>query len=317
MIAAEASADKVPYEFRPAKQVERRMLLELFQRLMEAGFRISGYQYTGMGSFYFVDFIMFHRYLGIKKMVSVECVEAIEKRVHFNRPYGKTVLDIVMGDIADFIPSLSRDRKHILWLDFNFVVTKGAIDAIVLAAAQLSAGSILLVTVDAEPPGPPNWGPKKWCQYFKSEAGDFLGNKSLNKHFARSNLDEVNASIVEKAIRLGLAGRDDVIFSPLVNFVYADGHRMLSVGGMIASEDDRQKLLQLDRIKMPFVRDSITGNPYPIKVPLLTRKERLHLDAAMPCRKSWRPNEFEMTPDDIKIYSEIYPYFPVYTEGLL
>src|SRR2546429_3020654 len=153
MIAAEASADKVPYEFRPAKQVERRMLLELFQRLMEAGFRISGYQYTGMGSFYFVDFIMFHRYLGIKKMVSVECVQAIEKRVHFNRPYGS--IDIVMGDIADVIPSLSPDRKHILWLDFNFVITKEAIDAIVLATAKLSPGSVLLVTVDAEPPGTP------------------------------------------------------------------------------------------------------------------------------------------------------------------
>ncbi len=47
------------------------------------------------------------------------------------------------------------------------------------------------------------------------------------------------------------------------------------------------------------------------------RQERLHLDAAMPCRKSWRPNEFEMSADDVRIYSEIYPYFPVYTEGLL
>ena len=315
MIAAEASADKVPYEFRPAKQVERRMLLELFQRLMEAGFRISGYQYTGMGSFYFVDFIMFHRYLGIKKMVSVECVQAIEKRVRFNKPYGS--IEIVMGDIADFIPSLSPDRKHILWLDFNFVVTKEAIDTIVLSAAQLSPGSILLVTLDAEPPGPPNWGPKKWCQYFKNEAGDYLGNMTRNKHFARSNLVNVNASIIEKAIGLGLSGRDDVSFLPLVSFVYADGHRMLSVGGMIGTEEDRQNLRALDRVKMPFMRDSITASPYPIKVPLLTRKERLHLDAAMPCRKSWLPKEFEMKPDDLNIYREIYPYFPVYTEGLL
>lgn len=219
---------------------------------------------------------------------------------------------IVMGDIADVIPSLSPDRKHILWLDFNFVITKEAIDAIVLAAAKLSPGSVLLVTVDAEPPGTPDWGPKKWCQYFKSEAGEFLGNLSRNNHFARSSLVEVNASIIEKAIRNGLAGRDDVNFLPLVSFVYADGHRMLSVGGMIGTEEDRQNLRALDRVKMPFMRNSITENPYPIKVPILTRKERLHLDAAMPCRKSWLPKEFEMKPDDLKIYREIYPYFPVY-----
>jgi len=309
------SFEKVQYEFRPAKQVERRMLLDFFQRLMEAGFQISGYQYTGMGSIYFVDFILFHRYLGIKKMVSVECLAEIERRVHFNKPYGN--IEIFMGDVADYIPSLSRDRKHILWLDFDFVIKSEAIDAIVLAAAQLSPGSMLMVTVDAEPPGPAEWGPKKWCQYFKSEAGDYLGNKSRQHHFARSNLVEVNASIIEKAIKHGLAGRDDVEFLPLLNFVYADGHTMLSVGGMIATEEDRQRLLTLDRKKLPFLRDSITTDPYVISVPLLTRKERLYLDTLMPCRKSWQPREFEMKPKDVEVYREIHPYFPVYTEVLL
>jgi hypothetical protein len=312
---ARASADKVPYEFRPAKQVERRMLLELFQRLMEAGFRISGYQYTGMGSFYFVDFILFHRYLGIKKMVSVECVQEIQKRVCFNRPYGN--IDIVMGDVADVIPSLSPDRKHILWLDFNFIITAEVIDAIVLAAARLSPGSVLLITVDAEPPGPPSSGPKQWCKYFTSEARDYIGNKSLPRHFARSRLVDINASIIDKAIRQGLAGRDEVTFLPLVNFVYADGHRMLSLGGMIGSQEDHQRLQTLDRAKMPFLCSSITTSPYPIEVPLLTRKERLYLDAAMPCRKKWRPTEFELRAEDVEIYKQIYPYFPVYTEGLL
>ena len=125
------------------------MLLDLLRRLMEAGFPISGYQYTGMGSIYFVDFILFHRYLGIKRMVSVEKAEEIKRGVHFNRPYGS--IEIFIGDIADYIPSLSKDRKHILWLDFDFVISREAIGAVVMAAAQLSPGSILLVTIDAEP----------------------------------------------------------------------------------------------------------------------------------------------------------------------
>ena len=144
------SYDKVDYEFRRAKQVERRMLLHAFQRLMEIGFPISSYQYTGMGSVWFIDFILFRRYLGIRRMVSVEGSYAIENRVQYNKPYGD--VDIVMGDIADYIPSLSTDRKHILWLDFDFTIRKESIDAVVLGASQLSAGSFLLVTVDAEPP---------------------------------------------------------------------------------------------------------------------------------------------------------------------
>jgi hypothetical protein len=48
-----ASYLKVHYELRPAKQVERRMLIDAFQQLAQAGFQIRDYQYTGMGSIYF------------------------------------------------------------------------------------------------------------------------------------------------------------------------------------------------------------------------------------------------------------------------
>ena len=304
------SYDKVHYEFRPAKQVERRMILDLLQRLMEAGFPISSYQYTGLGSLYFVDFILFRRYLGITRMVSAESSPEVEKRVKFNKPYGS--IDIYPGDIADCIPSLSLDRKHILWLDYDRVITKKAIDAIVLAATQLSAGSVLLVTVDAEPPVK-DGKTKQWRQYFQKEAGDYLGNIAKDRQFSRSRL----VAIIEKAIMHGLAGRNDVKFIPLLNFVYADGHRMLSIGGMIGNDDDGRKLNTISREQLPFLRKSIVADPFNIRVPLLTRKERLHLDSAMPCHSSWRPREFEMKPEDLQAYREIYPYFPAYTEMLL
>ena len=78
---------KVPYDLRPAKQVERRMLIDAFHRLTSAGFPIADYQYTGMGSIYFVDFILFHKLLGMDKLLSVEFDKDIEKRVKFNAPF--------------------------------------------------------------------------------------------------------------------------------------------------------------------------------------------------------------------------------------
>ena len=46
----------------PAKQVERRMMIELLQLLSQVGFSINTYQYTGMGSVYYVDFVLFHKH---------------------------------------------------------------------------------------------------------------------------------------------------------------------------------------------------------------------------------------------------------------
>lgn len=166
------SFEKVHFEFRPAKQVERRMLLYTFQQLMAIGFQIHSYQYTGMGSIYFVDFVMFHRYLGINKMLSVESDLEIEKRVKFNRPF--RLVRIRMGDIANQIPQLSQDMQHILWLDYDYPVTKEVLDTVLMASECLSGGSILLVTIDVEPPGDKRERPLHWMKYYIQEARRYL-----------------------------------------------------------------------------------------------------------------------------------------------
>src|SRR5258708_27320475 len=98
---------KVPYDLRPAKQIERRMLIDALQRLSAAGLEIGDYQYTGFGSIFFVDFILFHKLLGLTRLLSVEHALQIEKRVHFNRPFQQ--IDIAMKSMADVIPTFSSD----------------------------------------------------------------------------------------------------------------------------------------------------------------------------------------------------------------
>lgn len=46
-------------------------------------------------------------------------------------------------------------------------------------------------------------------------------------------------------------------------------------------------------------------------------KERLHLDKMMPCRDGWVPKEFELDPQKVLAYRNIYKYYPAYTEMLL
>lgn len=124
-----------------------------------------------------------------------------------------------------------------------------------------------------------------------------------------------NARIIQAAIDQGLRERDEE-FIGMFLFLYADGHRMLSVGGMIGTDEDRERIRSLNQKELFFIRNNIT-EPFNIRVPLVTRKERLYLDQKMPCRKDWSPSAFEIKCEDIEDYRKIYRYYPAYTEMLL
>jgi hypothetical protein len=301
---------KVFYDLRPAKQIERRMIIDALQVLAEGGFRIRDYQYTGFGSIYFVDFLLFHRLLGISRMLSVEYDESIRKRVHFNKPFGQ--VNVEMGPISKYIPALDRDVRHILWLDYDFQLRRDALTDTVQAAAQLSPGSLLLVTVDVEPPDAS--GPASWKQYFEREAGDLLPYGLSLSDFAQSDLPHTNAQILFNAIRNGITGRANMQFVPLFNFDYRDGHRMLTVGGMLCSATEAGQLNGCAFGHADYIRRSTLERPYEIRVPRLTRKERLHLDSHMPCPDGWTPSDFELPTDDVTSYRRLYRYYPAYAE---
>lgn len=319
MSALTKSYKKVNYEFRPAKQVERRMLLHTFNELKTVGYDISKYEYTGFGSIYFIDFTLFYRYLGLTKMTSVEGVSEIERRVNFNCPYD--LIKVVHDDITAQIAHLSPERRHILWLDFDSLLTEELLNAVQLAAMQLSVQSLLLITVDVEPPGRPEdglnkWNRTAWKRYYQEEAGSYLWSGISLRDFARAALPTTNARIIKSAINDGLRERDAELID-MFSFLYADGHRMLSVGGMIGREEDKQLIRLLDRDELFFLRDEITEEPFHIRVPLVTRKERLYLDQNMPCNDGWVPPDFEMKSGDIEDYRLIHRYYPAYIEALL
>jgi hypothetical protein len=295
------------------------MLLHAFHSLRDVGYPISKYEYTGLGSIYFIDFILFHRYLGLTRLTSVEGDLDVKKRVKFNCPYD--LINIVHDDMTAQIARLSRKCRHILWLDFDSILTAALLDAVQLAATQLTEGSILLVTVDVEPPGRPDDGLKKynptvWMQHFKTEANGLLWRGARRSDFARDALPTTNAKILKAAIEEGLQARD-AKFIDMFSFLYADGHRMLSLGGMIGTDDDEGRIRSLDKKELFFLKDDVTNDPFQIRVPLITRKERYYLDQNMPCRKDWAPDEFEIKPEDLKAYRKIYQYYPAYTEMLL
>jgi hypothetical protein len=306
-----ASSLKVIYSLRPAKQIERRMLIDALQILAEGGFRIREYQYTGMGSLYFVDFVLFHKLLGIRNLVSVEFDERLADRVHFNCPFD--LIDVKIDSIGDVIPTLETNKKHLLWLDYDFRLNRMVVEDVAAAAYRLPPGSILLITVDVKPP--PGDGPKEWRSYYEDQAGDYLSLGWTDEVFGESLLPSTNAQILLNVIGSGMA--PGVQFYPLFNFLYADGHPMLTVGGVLGTQVHQDAIGRCDFSRTNYLRTDLTAPPYEIVVPRLTHKERLHIDRFMPCADGWTPGEFEVTVEDMKEYREIYRFYPSYVEMLV
>jgi hypothetical protein len=314
MSAPTGSYAQVFYDLRPAKQVERRMLIDAFHRLLAGGFALRDYQYTGFGSIYFVDFILLHRLVGLHRLLSLEFDQKITQRVAFNQPFG--LVNIEMQAAGDVIPTLERDLQHILWLDYDYRLTRSVVSDVSQAAYRLSPGSILLVTVDIKAPdGRVN--PTEWREYYEEQAGEYFNIEWTADDFGESDLAKRVVEIVAAAIREGLSGRKAVRFAPLFHFIYADGHPMLTAGGMIITDTEERKLGGCDFSDANFMRFNFSDDPFVIRVPRLTRKERLYLDANMPCPDGWLPEDFELTSEETLDYRAIYRYYPTYAELVL
>lgn len=300
------------YDLRPAKQVERRMIMDGLSRLMNGGVPIREYQYTGFGSIYFVDFILLYKLIGIRRFMTVEYDHDITKRVAFNRPYA--TIDIRMSPIGDVIPELSRALRHVLWLDYDSCVTSSMLQDMVLAGHHLSDGSLLLVTIDAEPPKGMS-SPSAAAAYVSEQSGDYLPVDFDESWCAPSRRAGTILEIAGRAIRSGVApnGRR---FLPLFKFVYADGHEMVTVGGIVGGAREEKVVEACDWSEAPYVRRTLKAEPYRIHVPRLTRRERLFLDQHMPADRRWRPGKFELDEDEVAAYREIHRFYPLYGELL-
>lgn len=328
-MTAESSSYRVQYDLRPAKQVERRMIVDALQRLGDAGFPVTDYQYTGFGAIYFTDFIMLHKLLGMSKLLSLEHEKRLERRVGFNKPF--SCVDIKMVPASAEIPNLSRDSQHIVWLDYDSVLHKDFLSDIQSAITVLTPGSILLVTVDVETPRDLDYqavdsdfdvskevlGPKHWKRYFEYHAGSYLRLGLAEEDFGKSKLLERTTEVLKATITRSIVARPAMQFLPMFNFVYRDSHRMLSMGGMVAGKPEKRLLRASTIDETIYYRSDFDSPPCEITVPKLTRKERMYLDREMPCADGWVPQEFDLDAEDAKRYREIYRFLPAFAEILL
>ena len=110
------SGRKINYAVRPAKNIERKMMRDLFTRLRTFG-RLEDYRYIGFGSKYFSDFILFHKSLNILEMISIESDIHNQARYEFNKPFSDIKME--WGRSTERLPEIViNKKKSIYWLDY-------------------------------------------------------------------------------------------------------------------------------------------------------------------------------------------------------
>ena len=315
-MSAESSQSylRVAYDLRPAKQVERRILLDFFRRIAGLGVDIESFQYVGMGSVHFVDHILFHKFLGIDKLVSVERDAEIRKRLEFNRPFDNVALEIM--EIGEYVPRLSEDEKHIVWLDYDYRLSSDMIEDVRAFTNRLASESFLLVTVDAEPPKGSDGGEDN-LRYYKSVANNHWDPAWGVPDFSNDEIHLRVCDILARAFLEGASGRPREDALPCFKFVYSDSHRMVTMGVQIGGGGDATKLRTLRDQGADYLVLDFGASPFDIDVPVLTRRERLHLEGAMPSASSSRRKAAGISDEDFQKFSKIYRFLPSYAELML
>jgi hypothetical protein len=311
--------ERFSYALRPAKNIERKMLCEAFARLARIA-PLPSYRYIGFGALGFHDFVLFHQRLGIEDMTSIECELTSQDRITFNRPY--SCIRMKWGLSHDVLPTLQWKNRTILWLDYDSHLNARKLNDIALAATSLKSGSVLVVTLPADP------GPV--------EADADMGEKRLSDLRARVGKDKVPSDIeggglaqwgTAKAYRrivtnevLGaLSARNGALttssrtaYRQLFNFHYADGVKMVTVGGLLLNPTDARALTARHFKDLEFIRTD--DDPYVIETPLLTRREIHYLDERLP-RSAPDVNHPGWIPElERRKYARVYRYFPSFSE---
>lgn len=313
------------YALRPAKHIQRKMIMDVLQRLDRVR-SLRKYRYIGLGSVFFVDFSLVHRSLGIRNMICIEHHEEDRPRFVFNRPFAS--VDLRFGEAGTILDELPWRTPSIVWLDYDYKLDASVLSDIATVARRAPHGSVLIVTVDAEPEeigddeSPVHDGD---MVPIRVAALETRIERSLP--FVRSNADladwglaRVSRVLVEAIVREVLAGRlfgdagpQRMEYRQLFNFHYADGARMATIGGVIFGSDRADEVDRCGFTDFTYLTND--ADSYLIEPPVLTLREIRHLDSQLPIGSPVRLRARGLSDEDLARYADLYRYFPRFVDA--
>lgn len=311
------SFDAVNYAIRPNKAVERKIAFSSLMKLARVA-DFAAYRYVGLGSLWFVDFLMAHKILGIKAMISIEDSEIGYKRAEFNRPL--SCIKVVQGESTLTIPTLDLEKSpSLVWLDYDSSIGGPAIMDIGQLCAICAPNSILIVTINAKQDALPNKDENDVQiepeQSLRRIAGDLVPTPLPPKRLQRSKYPKLLCEILLNQFQNATtkSGRPET-FIKLFDLVYKDGTPMVTVGGILAAPGMVEGIQAIvDSTEWEGIASEA------IAIPPLTVKEKLALDRLMPAEEPPTVEQmnaigFQLLRDQLDAYHRYYLHYPMFGE---
>lgn len=305
------------YSVRPNKAVERRVIFAGLKRISRE-IDLSRFTYVGLGSPWFVDFVMAHKHLGITSLYSMEWDGYPATRAKFNRPL--SCVTVLEGDTTRTIPTIDLARAPTLaWLDYEASINGPVLDDIELVIERVTTNSIVIATINADKRSLPNKDANDKAltpeDSLRRLAGDLVPTTLVPKAFQPLHYAKLLCEILtNKFESLMVHGRRPEKFVKLFELVYRDGSPMATVGGMLA---DPELAPRIEGLTRSADWEGIAVDP--IVVPPLTIKEKCALDQLLPAATPPSDNQmtalgFQLGREQLTAYHRYYRYYPMYGE---
>jgi hypothetical protein len=320
-LTTKSSAWGIPYEIRPSKQVERRLVMETILLAREAGLKTRAMPFVGMGGVRFIDFLLAHKILGTDTFVTLEHDETLWNRCELNRPFES--IDLYKGSASDFLNERGFREPSIVWFDLEKMASKDARDDVVSAATSVKPGSFLFVTATAEMPRhfTECKSMDRRLVAVKEEFYPLAGQLPV-EWVQKNEFFRTSAFLAMAFLRFGFNGRSDGHFSPLVNIAYRDSNWMVTVGGFFGEQAVAEAIQKKVLETMPFACGLTGGTPFPIEQFNMTDLERGLFDRAVSAstRKRSAKNQIKSLGFRDSVYDQykqLMRFIPRYVETAL
>lgn len=298
-----------PYHLRVNKAIDRFLLIDILD-ILKRHCDISDYIYYGFGGPYLQDCRLIHDWCPEIQIVSIENDEQTVKRQEFHR-FTKN-LEILKEEFADFLLDFSSSGREIIWLDYidreysRFNEFKDIL-------GKVSENSIVKITIRAERD---EQSLKNFMEQYPKMLPPLTPEDDINE---ASKLVKLLQDMLQIAAQRALPASGESVFQLLNSSYYKDSSQMLSVTGIVCSKKKRSEIKD-------WFEDWKFANlkwecPHEIDVPILSIKERLHLEKHLPtgdptgCVLSkvldYRIDGKEKH-ETLKQYEKFYQYYPYF-----
>lgn len=270
------------YHLRPNKAADRFAFIEAIRRLERlGGSGLSNYTYHSLGGPYLEDFRLLYEFCPEVRMVSIDYDEETHKRQKFHLPCGH--VELALENLSSYITHFDPvSQKSIFWLDYTGLEYSCFEDFKALLGV-VAEGSMVKITLRSNPRdhSSPALQRAQKVEQFHRKFENVMRNPSADPPKKPSDYSYFIQDMLKVAAEQALPPSDNPLtFVPVSSFYYSDGTWMLTLTGIVWQNSEK---VELERAFADWEFANLSWDPPRlIDVPVLSTKERLHLQHLLP-----------------------------------